>query len=225
MQRIKIKICGLKRAVDLRLCHELGVDLAGLVTEYPLPVPWNLTAEAAKTLLVEVEPPIKSCIVTGGSREKIFALAERLRPGYVQLHYRESLADAAWLAGALAPYGIGVIKTLPFLPEERLSQFGTADIADCVTMLDGTDIYAILADSRAPANAAGPGTLLDLDLYRQIKTQAHKPVILAGGLTAESLPAILASETVDFIDIMTGVESAPGVKEREKLNAVIKQIR
>ena len=225
MQRIQIKICGLKRAVDIRLCHELGVDLAGLVTEYPLPVPWNLTAEAAKALLAEVEPPLKSCIVTGGSREKIFALAERLRPGYVQLHYRESLADAAWLAGALAPFGIGVIKTLPFYPEERLSQFGTAGIADCVTMLDGTGIYAILADSRAPANAAGPGTLLDLDLYRQIKAQAHKPVILAGGLSPDNLPAILELAQPQLIDMMTGVESSPGVKDREKLAAVIRQIR
>ena len=224
MKRIKIKICGLKRAVDLRLCHELGVDLAGLVTEYPLPVPWNLTAAEAKALLAQVEPPLKSCLVTGGSREKIFALAERLRPGYVQLHYRESLADAAWLAGALAPFGIGVIKTLPFFPEERLGQFGTADIAACVTMLDETGIYAILADSRAPTNAAGPGTLMNLDLYRQIKALAHKPVILAGGLTTENLPAILDSATVDFIDIMTGVESSPGVKDREKLNAVIKQV-
>lgn len=39
LKRVRIKICGLKRAEDVPLCHQFGVDMVGFVTEYPLPVP------------------------------------------------------------------------------------------------------------------------------------------------------------------------------------------
>jgi phosphoribosylanthranilate isomerase len=225
MDRVKIKICGLKRVCDIRLCHELGVDIAGLVTEYPLPVPWNLTVEETKPLLAEVRAPMKSCIVTGGTRDKILALAKDLRPDYVQLHSHETLSDAEYIAGTLRPLQIGVIKTLPFSPRERLAHFGTEDIRECTELLNATGICAILADTRAPSNAAGNGTLVDVDMYRQIKRWARNPVILAGGITPENLTQFLSAAQPDVIDIMTGVENSPGVKDREKLAFIIKHIR
>ncbi|HWQ76224.1 MAG TPA: phosphoribosylanthranilate isomerase [Syntrophomonas sp.] len=225
MNQIKLKICGLQRADDIKVCQELGVDVVGLVTEYPLPVPWNLTAEQAALLLTEVEPPLQSCMVTGGSRDKILHLAQKLRPDYVQLHFQESLADTVYLADALLPMGIGVIKTLPPSSRERWQQFGTADIGECTELLNATNIFAILADTRTAANAAKKGVQADLAFYGEIKARAHKPVILAGGLTPGNIAAVLAKTQPDFIDIMTGVESSPSVKDREKLTQVIQQIR
>lgn len=225
MNKVKIKICGLKQFCDIKLCHQLGVDIAGFVTEYPLPVPWNLTAEETKLLLAEVRNPMKSCIVTGGTSGKIIALAENLRPGYVQLHYHETLFDAAYIARTLRPLHIGVIKTLPLSPHERLAQFGTENIRECTKLLNSTGIYAILVDTRAPSNASGHGTTVDVDLYRQIKSCTQKPLILAGGITPDNLTQFLSSAQPDIIDIMTGVENSPGVKDRQKLAFVMKHIR
>ncbi len=135
-QKLLVKICGLQRAEDVRLCRTLGADLAGFVTEYPLPVPWNLTESEAAALLPEIKPPLRSCIVTGGSRDKIAALARRLRPHFVQLHYRETISDTLYLCKALRRQGTGVFKTLPHAPQERLLQFGTDDVGQCVKYLN-----------------------------------------------------------------------------------------
>jgi len=225
MDKVKIKICGLKQACDVNLCHELGVDIAGFVAEYPLPVPWNLTAEETKELLAEVRTPMRSCIVTGGSRDKIIALAKKLRPDYIQLHYHETVSDAGYIAEILTPLHIRVIKTLPFTPDERLAQFSTADIRTCTQLLNSTAIYAILADARVPANAAGKGTCANVDLYLQIKECAQKPVILAGGITPENLTQFLVDAKPNIIDIMTGAESSPGIKDRRKLDFIVKHLR
>ena len=225
MNRVRLKICGLKRACDVALCHALGVDIGGFVVEYPLPVPWNLMREEARLLLAGVQPPMQSCVVTGGSREKILALAKDLRPDYVQLHAHEMLSDAAHIAQVLRPLGIGVIKTLPLSPDERLAQFSTKDVLACAELLNATEICAILVDARAPSNAAGPGTPVDVDFYRRVKRCAHKPVILAGGITPKNLPGLLSVVQPDIIDIMTGVEAAPGIKDEEKLGLVVKQAR
>ena len=225
MNKVRLKICGLKRACDVSLCYELGVDVAGFVAEYPLPVPWNLTAEEAKSLLAGVCAPMKRCIVTGGTRDKIIALAEDLHPDYIQLHYHETLSDAEYIAGALRTLKIGVVKTLPFSPRDRLAQFGTENIRECVESLNATGIRAILVDTRVPSNAARQGTPADIGLFRQIKGYAQKPVILAGGVTPDNLTQYLTSAQPDIIDIMTGVEESPGVKDKEKLEFVVKHIR
>ncbi|MPM14816.1 N-(5'-phosphoribosyl)anthranilate isomerase [bioreactor metagenome] len=223
--RIQLKICGLMRQEDVSLCREFGVHIAGFVTEYPLPVPWNLTAEEVKRLLRLVHAPMKSCLVTGGSREKILTLAEKLRPDFVQLHFRETLADTGFLAEALREFNIGVFKTLPFSPEERLAQFGTADIRECTELLNNTGISAILADSRAPSNADGAGTSADLGVFRQIRRYAEKPVILAGGVNPDNIAQILSIAQPERLDIMTGAETSPGVKDRNKIAAIMEQIR
>ncbi|MGE5580192.1 MAG: phosphoribosylanthranilate isomerase [Bacillota bacterium] len=236
---VKIKICGLKRACDVRLCGRLGVDIAGLVVEYPLPVPWNLTADEARLLIAEVRAPMRSCIVTGGTRDKILTLAKALNPDYVQLHYRETLTDTEYIARELLDLQIGVIKTLPLSPDERLTQFGTDDIAKCTELLNRAGIYAILVDARSPSNAAdtagargrrvsegGPASegrcaAVDSGLYRQIREHARKPVILAGGITPANIPGVLSSARPDIIDMMTGVEDSPGVKNEAKLARVM----
>ena len=70
MRTVMVKICGLMREEDVVFCQEAGVDILGFVTEYPLPVPWNLTRQETAALLARVSLPHKSCIVTGGSPEK-----------------------------------------------------------------------------------------------------------------------------------------------------------
>ncbi|NLJ76840.1 MAG: hypothetical protein GX325_06240 [Peptococcaceae bacterium] len=224
-KRVKIKICGLKQAEDVLLCRQFGVDLVGFVTEYPLPVPWNLTAEKTKFSLKEVRPPLRSCLVTGGTSGKTIALAKDLRPHYIQLHYRETLAETEYVARTLKQLGIRVIKTLPFSPFERLACFGTWEIEECVRLLNSTAVYAILADSRGPSNAAKNRTPIDIGFFRRIKKCAQKPVILAGGITSENLPKILSTAKPAIIDIMTGAESSPGIKDKRKLASIIQQVQ
>lgn len=198
----RLKICGLMRQEDVQLCCRIGVDICGFVTEYPIDVPWNLTRTQCAALLHSVSAPSKSCIVTGGSREKILNLALELRPNFVQLHYHETAEDAAYLVKELAPYGVGVIKTVS--PGEDIN------------MLCASGIYALLVDARGPGNATAGGAA-DLDFYCQVQSIATCPVMLAGGITAENVQSVITEAAPDLIDVMTGVELSPGIKSEQKI--------
>ena len=225
MRTVKIKICGLMREEDVVFCQEAGVDILGFVTEYPLPVPWNLTRQEAAGLLDRVTAPHKSCIVTGGSPEKILDLARDLKPDLIQLHYRETLEDTKQILQALEPLGVGVIKTVPPDRLERIRQFGTEDLSAIASLLEKAGVYAILADSRTPENAARRSKNLDKVLFCGLMEVSRKPVILAGGITPENIGEILEDCGASFIDVMTGVENSPGVKDREKILGLIQAAR
>lgn len=225
MNIIQLKICGLQRADDVRLCMDLGVDILGFVTEYPIPVPWNLSRHEALPLLNLVRPPCRSCIVTGGSHDKVIELASGLRPSRVQLHYRESLADTITIAEALQKVHIDVIKTVPITAEDRIAQFGTVAIEAIVAKLCTTAISGLLVDSRGPSNAGESGNPLDLDLCAEIIALSTKPVFIAGGIKAENVRLVLEKTEAHYIDIMTGVETSPGEKDPALLSRLVSSVR
>lgn len=225
MGSIKVKICGLKRENDVQMCMKLGVDILGFVTEYPIPVPWNLSRTEALPLLSMVQSPHRSCIVTGGAPEKVIELAVYLRPSMVQLHYKETLEDTIIISEALRELNIDVIKTVPPAMEDRISQFGTTDIETIVEELCKTNVYGLLADSRVPSNASENGAELDLNFCSQIIKLSSKPVIIAGGINAYNVCDFVTQTGTGLIDIMTGVESIPGEKDATLLSRLFSSIR
>ena len=224
MRDIKVKICGLKNENDVTLCMCLGVDILGFVTEYPLPVPWNLTRNETSLLLKLIPPSHKSSIVTGGAPEKVIKLAHELRPSFVQLHYKETLEDTISICDTLKKLDIGVIKTIPPKKEDLMAQFGTTNIETIVKMLCKTNVFALLADSRVPANSFQKGSELNLEFCSQIIKLSTKPVIIAGGITADNVCDILLQTNAEFIDIMTGVEITPGRKDLQLLSRLLSNV-
>lgn len=251
-----IKICGLMRAQDVIACCHLGVHITGFVTEYPAQVPWNLTRDQAERLMENAAGDVKTCVVTGGSRDKILSLAMALHPDYIQLQCHETLADASVIAKALAPEGIRVIKSIPEDPFERMLQFATTDPARCARLLNDTQVAAVLIGSHFkghPAPGAGhkdshesgrerkngrrnghsPGLTADCgkptgkkrstepllpeipDIYGPVREASALPVILAGGITAMNLAEISKRWNPDILDVMTGAEIRPGVKDAD----------
>ena len=225
MRDIKVKICGLKNENDVKLCMRLGVDILGFVTDYPLPVPWNLTRDETSLLLKPIPHSYKTSIITGGTPEKVIKLACELRPSFVQLHYKETLEDTIIICDALKELGIGVIKTIPPVKEDRIAQFGSTNIETIVKELCKTNIFALLADSRVPANSSKKGTELNLEFCSQIITLSTKPVIIAGGITADNVGDIVLKTNAEFIDIMTGVETKPGVKDPQLLTRLLSNVK
>jgi len=221
MRHIKTKICGLKREIDIQLCMQLGVDVLGFVVEYPIEVPWNLNCSEVLPLLSMVHPPHQSCIVTGGTPEKVIRLARILCPSMVQLHYKETLEDTIIISDALRKLNIDVIKAVPPTMEDRISQFKTTDIEIIVRKLCETSVYALLADSRVPSNATQKGTKLDPKFCAQIVNISSKPVIIAGGINANNISGLLVQTGAEFIDVMTGVETLPGEKDAKLLSLLL----
>lgn len=201
-----------------------GADVLGFVTEYPVHVPWNLKLEEAERLISYVKKTHHSCVVTGGSPKKVINLAKRLKPSFVQLHYRETLKDTEVISTELRSLGIETIKTVPLVERERLDMFETTDLSDIVKALCQTDVSALLVDPRNPNNASGHGSVIDLSLYFKVRDLSTKPVILAGGITPENVLEILDQTNAGYIDIMTGIEDGPGVKNENKVKKLFEEL-
>jgi phosphoribosylanthranilate isomerase len=216
-----LKVCGLMREEDVLLCCRKGVEICGFVTEYPVPVPWNLSRERCAALLPLVRSGAKSCIVTGGAPDKLRDLALPLRPDLIQLHAGESLAVTAALAGELAPLGIGVIKTVPASAEARLREFGASDPGSCGRLLREAGVWAALVDARGPENAARSGLQADPELFRAVRDGGGCFTILGGGVRSANCAGLIRQLHPAALDVMSGVELAPGQKSEELLDGLL----
>ena len=214
MGNTKVKICGLKSEGDVRMCAGHGADIIGFVVDYPRPVPWNLGAREAKKLAAAAPPLLETCVVTGGPPDKILKTVLEIRPDYVQLHGGETLRDTMRLIDELGN-GVKIIKTL--FPDTPDLQRSAAEFCEA-------GVYALLFDPRTPKNAASGGTA-DIDAFLRLKNAVSRPVVLAGGINPENAAEIIAKSGAEIIDLMTGVERAPGVKDEKKVKLLFENIR
>lgn len=197
-----VKICGLRRLEDVRMCVRHGADVLGFVVDYPKPVPWNLSLKEARALMAAVNPPAKTCVVTGGNAKRVYDIAEKLRPNYMQLHWDISVADATSLIKSLKQIDVELIQAIfPQMPnlEQAAIDFSNAGV------------YALLLDPRTPDGADGGKA--DITLWRKIQNIVTCPLILAGGITAKNAPELIKLSDIWMIDIMTSVETEPGIKD------------
>lgn len=211
----KVKICGLTNENDVEMCVRHGADIIGFVVDYPRPVPWNIDAKTAKRLAANIPRPFESCIVTGGSPDKITGLVLDIAPDYVQLHSGETMEDTAILADRFKNCGTKIIKTI--FPN-------TPDLEKTAAKFCGAGIYALLFDPRTPENAATGGTA-NLSDFVRLKNAANCPVILAGGITPENAAETIERSGAEIIDLMTGVEKSPGQKDEEKVKLLFENIK
>jgi phosphoribosylanthranilate isomerase len=200
---------------DVKMCASLGAAIIGFVVDYPRPVPWNLDTRAAKKLAAEVPRNSKSCIVTGGSFDKIAGLIFDINPDYVQLHFGESLEDTARLIDRFKNRKLKFIKTI--FPN-------TPDLEKTAVDFYKAGVYALLFDPRTPDNASAGGTA-DLSGFIKLKKAVSCPVILAGGINPENAADIISASGADIIDLMTGVEKSPGIKDENKVKLLFENIK
>ena len=217
----RVKICGVTNEEDLLLCADAGAHALGFVVEYPVPVPWNLSLEQAKPLFKRLPPFCCGCAVTGGEPEKVLALAEALRPHTVQLQYRESPEDVTFLCQRLIPRGVQVIKAVAFPDGSGRSR---EDFLALCQEYCCAGVSALVLDSRHAGNAAEKSRPADLALYRALQSVLDRPIILAGGLTAENLGGILKETSPCAVDVLSGVEDFPGKKSPQKVRAFLREV-
>ena len=216
-----VKLCGMMTAQDIRLCAHLGARALGLVVDYPIPVPWNLTVRRAEALRCAIPENVCACMVTGGRPDDIIARAKQVRPNYVQLHHEETLEETAYIAKALASENIRVIKALR-AGRDGLLLFAVQDPAQAAHALCQTGIAALLVDSGTPEKPGGSGLAVCPETYRAIAAASSLPVILAGGLTAHNLCAAIPHDLPpSAVDVLSGVETEPGRKDKDKVRAFL----
>ncbi len=196
----KIKFCGITRAADAELAVSLGAWAVGLIMwpGSPRAVPLDRAADLAASLKrraevvgVFVEPTL----------DELTAAAEAVGFTLLQLHGREG---PRFCAEAARRTGCRVIKA--------------------ARVRSGADIQALAAyrtdfhllDSHQPGAPGGTGEVFNWEL---VGGRRKVPLILAGGLTPENVAAAIAAVRPFAVDVASGVESAPGRKDHERMRA------
>jgi len=218
---VRVKLCGLMSPEDVKMAEAAGGDALGFVTEYPVPVPWNLDRERAATLVASASPFVTTVAVVGGSPEEMIRIAKKVRPRVLQLHGDETLDDIRQVLEGLDGTGIQVIKALRIEVETGKARFEVTDPIKAGTALAGSGIAALIVDSKTSSRPAGTGVTLDWDVSARMVREIDLPLILAGGLTAENVAGAVEKVKPYAVDVISGVEIEPGVKSGEKMRAFV----
>jgi phosphoribosylanthranilate isomerase len=209
MRRVKVKICGITRMEDLEMACRLGADAVGFVVDVSKS-PRNLSLEAAEKLMDKVPIFTKSVLVTVlEDPGRVISLYERLKPDVIQVH-----------GGTLEE--ISALRR--DLPEAHLigavSVKSESEIQTAMKLISFFD--AVLADSYSPNKFGGIGVIHDWSISSRIREALYpKPLILAGGLNPENVKEAVRIVKPYAVDVSTGVESQPGLKDPEKIRAFI----
>ena len=213
MRSVRTKICGITREEDLTVAMDAGADAIGFLVGVPSS-PRNLTLERAETLLDQVPIFIDSIVVTAPkSIEWLVEIHERLKPSGIQIHGKEEL-DSSIIHEKIED--VNLIKTV-YVTEDALNETVAKDLKT---------FDAVLLDSFSKGQYGGTGKVHDWILSRQIKEAVSPiPVILAGGLNPENVKeAILAVEPY-AVDVASGVEANPGIKDQSKVRAFVENAK
>ncbi|MFP4058623.1 MAG: phosphoribosylanthranilate isomerase [Candidatus Brocadiia bacterium] len=209
----RVKLCGLMSEHDVALAVEAGADALGFVTEYPVPVPWNLERERAAELVAAAPPFATTVAVVGGSVETMVAIARRVRPHVLQLHGDESLEEVQAVCQALAGTGTRAVKALRVDAETGEAMFAVAQPAQAARELASSGIAGLVVDSKTASRPAGTGVAVDWAMAAEVAAAVPLPFILAGGLTPENVAQAVRHVRPYAVDVISSVEREPGVKD------------
>ena len=201
----KIKICGLTREEDALLCAEEGADFVGFIFVPSTPrfvEPEKAAAIANKLKERETRPKIVG-VFRDASKEYIREIQTLVGFDLVQLHGNETDDD-------LRDLGIASIKTL------RVSE-QLPDTERC------THAAWLLFDTFDERRVGGTGRRFDWSLLKSY--DRAKPFFLSGGITPDNVAAAISLVRPDAIDLSSGVEVEPGIKDHDKVRRLFERVR
>jgi phosphoribosylanthranilate isomerase len=207
-RRPSLKICGVTRAADAEELAALGVDALGANF-------WPKSKRFLDPAKADFLKPLAGKILRVGvfvnaDFEETKALYEKGFIDAVQLHGDETIDDAR-------PY---VEAGIPFI-----KAIGVRGLAD-LTQATAFGARALLLDAHAPGVYGGTGEVIDWTLARLYALKNHSlPVILAGGITPTNAAQALRAVRPAAIDIASGAEIEPGVKDFHKVRELLKACR
>lgn len=213
MRTVKVKICGITREEDLKMVSDLGADAIGFVVDVPSS-PRNISLKKAEKFIRFVPVFVKSVLVmVPKSIDELVLTCEKLNPNILQIH-GENILDASTLREKIS--NTSIIRALNANQENALKAASEAS----------KSFDAILLDSSTHGMYGGTGKVHDWNLSKRVKHVIHpKPLILAGGLNPKNVKEGICRVQPYAVDVSTGVESLPGIKDPEKVSAFIENAK
>ncbi len=221
----RVKICGLMSEADVQMAVSAGADSLGFVTEYPIPVPWNIPRARSAELVASAPPFVTTTAVVGGAVREMVAIARTVRPHFLQLHGDETMEEIRAVCESLAGTATRVLKALRINVETGEALFAVKDPFEACTLLEQSGIAGLVLDSKTSSRPAGTGVPLDWSSLRRVREMIHLPVILAGGLTPGNVKRAMELVQPYAVDVITGVEREAGVKDPHRMRDFVKAVK
>lgn len=208
MADIRVKICGLRTPADVTAVARAGAAYAGFV--FFAKSPRNVTLPEARLAALAAPPGLaKVALTVDADDATLDAIVEAVPLDMLQLHGRESPDRVAQVR---ARYRLPVMKAIGLADESDLPAiFAFSTVAD-----------QILIDAKPPRGADLPGgNGLAFDWRLLAGRRWLRPWMLAGGLTAKNVAEAVRLTGARQVDVSSGVESAPGVKDAARIAAFV----
>jgi len=206
---MRVKICGLTRLEDVNTALDEGADAVGFVVESPSS-PRNLTIPRARRL-IEVARIFSTTVAVTCTREpkRLLRICTELRPTALQLHY-------------YTPRLIHFIRKQDTSTKLILA----TPIRDGLSLRNAKNYShysdAILTDTPSDTGIGGTGQTNDWQLAAKVRDSiSPHPLIMAGGLTPKNVEAAIRKVRPFAVDVSSGVERTPGIKDHRKIREFI----
>ncbi|MDX1610012.1 MAG: phosphoribosylanthranilate isomerase [Halofilum sp. (in: g-proteobacteria)] len=200
----RIKICGVTRPDDARAAAAAGADAVGLV--FHPPSSRALELEAALAVVAALPPFVTTVgLFLDPEAERVRSVLERVELDLLQFHGSEP-------AEFCASFGRPYIKAVSMAGGEDPAALAAAHPA----------ARGVLADSHVAGQAGGTGKAF---AWERLPRQREYRLILAGGLTPDNAAEAVRQVRPDAVDVSSGVEQAPGVKDHARVRRFIEEVR
>lgn len=203
MNPVRIKFCGVTRAEDAMFAASLGVEALGFVFTKRSR---RFIEAVSASRIIRGLPPFVTCVALFMDDEpawinQVIAMA---RPQLLQFHGDESAADCA-------SYGVPYLKSVPMATVK--------DVASYAAGFSGA--AGFLLDANASGEPGGQGARFDWSH----RPQLDRALILAGGLDADNVSEAIRSMRPFAVDVSSGIESGPGIKDAARMQAFVEAVR
>lgn len=206
-----VKICGIKTPALLEAAIDAGADIVGFM--HFERSPRHVDLELLQELISSARGRIETCVVLVNPDNSCVMEVAALSPDWIQLHGPETPHRVETIRDDA---GIAILKAL---------SIGTAeDVAHVADFADVAD--RILLDAKAPKGAERPGGLgvaFDWNLLKLL--DPGLPFMLSGGLTPDNVGEAIKAVRPMGVDVSSGVETAPGVKDAALIRTFIDNAR
>ena len=208
--RAEIKFCGLTRPEDAAMGASLGAGYLGVILA---PSARRVSVEEGRAVLAGAGGgrAKRVGVFAGWDADAVARAAEALALDVVQLHGAGEGAMAEWVRARLPVIVSSVVHV----------EVGTSPAAALARLPDHSWGDATLVDARVDGLLGGTGRSFDWERARSslAALREKSPIILAGGLDPDNVARAIAILAPDVVDVSSGVESSPGIKDHARMRA------
>jgi phosphoribosylanthranilate isomerase len=215
-----IKICGNTSLEDAQLAVEAGADAVGFVFA---PSPRRVTAAETAYIVPHLPATVEKIgVFVDAPLDEIYSIVRECGLTGVQLHFDAKPELPAKLRELLGPQ-LRILRVVHF--DAEAAKLLKKQLADHAL---NPHIDAVMVDTRTATAVGGTGATFDWKIARKTlipSTKSRKHLIAAGGLSPENIAEAIATLRPWGVDVVSGVESAPGRKDPAKVREFVARAR